>query len=170
MKDVKASTSIDLGCDKDGLYVTDSIYVVKDVENKLEIQSTEEIYENMTESDLKTAAEMFVYLNTCPHTDESKFWFKSWLKFFTDIFQTSPGEIMLTLNRLLNNENLINENEIKSIVKQLFVKIGSLFSVKYDEYQSILPGNTKKGKLKFPKSVNMLNMQGNHIIFLLSNE
>ena len=155
VKTVKAETSIDLGCDKDGLYVTDSIHVVKDVENKLEIQSTEEIFENMTESELRAAAEMFIYLNTCPYTDESKFWFKSWLKFFTDVFATTPQEILITFNRLLNNENL--QNKEVQIVKKLFERSSSLFSIRYDEYQNILPGNINKEDLIVPK---IWNMQG----------
>ena len=128
---------------------------MKNVEKELEIQSSEITFENMTKSNLKAAAEMYVFLNTCPPTDELKFWFKSWLKFFTDIFESTPKEIMLTLNRLLSYENSQNK-EVQIIVKKLFERITSLFSIKYEEYQNVLPGYTKKGAFKLSKS----NMQG----------
>ena len=40
------------------------------IEEKLGFESSEVRFENITSGDLKIAAEIFVYLRTCPGTDE----------------------------------------------------------------------------------------------------
>ena len=59
-------------------------------------ESSEQINEALTNEDLRTAAEMFVYLTMCPNE------IKPWLIFYKDLFQTqSPDQIILTLNRVI---------------------------------------------------------------------
>ena len=47
----------------------------KTVEKHLEIESSEIIFENMTNANLQNAAEMFLYLNSCPDVLNHGFYF-----------------------------------------------------------------------------------------------
>ena len=76
------------------------------LQNQLKITSSELIFENMTFWDLQTAAEMFLFLNSCPKD------FKSWFLFYEDLFQNDPLEVMvLKLNRILKG-NFKNMNSL----------------------------------------------------------
>ena len=46
--------------------------------------TSEDIINNISDSSLKTAAEMFLFLNSCPKD------FKSWFLFYEDLFQNDP--------------------------------------------------------------------------------
>ena len=66
------------------------------VEQILQIESSEQINETLTNEELRHAAEMFLYLTMCPDT------IKPWLLFYKDLFQTqSQEQIILTLNRMI---------------------------------------------------------------------
>ena len=104
---------------------------------KMEEQS-ESIFENVTREDLKTAAEMFIYLNTCPHTESLKVWFKGRYKFLCELFQTKPPkQIILTLNRMMKWDPTKNTD---AVAEKLFIKIAELLSLQFEGLQSILPG------------------------------
>ena len=51
------------------------------VESDLHITSNEQIMENMTAENLKIAAEMFLYVNSCPDP------LKSWFLFYINLFE-----------------------------------------------------------------------------------
>ena len=108
---------------------------VKAVEQKLQIESSEQPDESLTIEELKTAAEMFLYLNTCPDS-----WFKSWYSFYKDLFLTqSADQIILTLNRILKTETL-QDWDGKRIAIKLFQRAASLLSLQFEEFGSLLRG------------------------------
>ena len=75
MKNIKTELSLDLECrlSPDLLLYDDKMSQVNLLEDQLGIQSTEVKFENIGRENLKTAAEIYIYLNTCP--DSLKPWF-----------------------------------------------------------------------------------------------
>ena len=72
----------------------------------------------MTNKELKTAAEMFLYLNMCPPT------IKPWLVFYKELFQTqSPDQIILTLNRLMKGTKTAQTEHFARIAETLFTSM-----------------------------------------------
>ena len=125
---------------------------VKAVEQKLQIESTEQINDTLTKEVLKTAAEMFLYLNICPSSFNKgllKPIFKTWLPFYKDLFRTqSAAKIVLTINRILK-KNIFGDSMIDKYNKNLLTKITNILKLKYEEIQSLLPDQGKKqGNLK----------------------
>ena len=98
VKTVNAGTELDLGCGR-GSLLFDSIMLsqVEAVEQKLQIESYEQINEILlTNEELQSAGEMFLYLTMCSDTIEP------WIVFYNNLFQTqSPDLVLLTLNRLI---------------------------------------------------------------------
>ena len=75
---------------------------VPEIERQLKMKSSDIIYKNISTENLKTAAEMYIYLITCPGNDELQDWFKLWSTFYIDLFQNkSANQIILTLNRVM---------------------------------------------------------------------
>ena len=134
MKKVKIRTTTDeLQCGKDGLY-TDKNSLVKTLEQTLQMKTFENTLENITAEDLKIAASMFIYLNTCPYTDTDKLWLKSWSQFYTDLFQTQTADqVILTLNRMTK---IIDHQDNRDL--KLLNRITSLLSLKFQEIQSLI--------------------------------
>ena len=96
MKTVKSRTSLDQSCYNNMLSGDGPLSIVKAVEQMLQINSSEQINDTLTNEDLRTAGEMFLYLIMCPDT------IKPWIVFYKDLFQTkSPDQIILTLNRFM---------------------------------------------------------------------
>ena len=107
---------------------------VNALDEHLQFNSSDKIMDNMTDSQLRLAGEMFLYLNSC------SWLLKPWFSFYADLFQKqSLDVIILTLNRILKNENVLNKN-LKDIAKTLFRRINSIFSLKYKEIQNITEG------------------------------
>ena len=95
VKKVKFNATLNKACGKDGLY-SDKLILVKRVEKELQMNSSEVSFENMTAKNLKTAAEFFIYLNTCPHTSTLKSLFILWADFYADLFgKQSRDQIIL---------------------------------------------------------------------------
>ena len=96
VKTLKSETSLDLSCNYKPTLIDDvKLSKVMAVEHMLQIQSSDQINETLTNEELQIAAEMFLYLTVCPDT------IKPWIVFYRDLFQTqSPDQIILTLNRL----------------------------------------------------------------------
>ena len=108
---------------------------VKLVEQMLQMESSENIDDTLTKEELKTAAEMFLYLNTCPDSS----WFKSWTDFYADLFLTqSVDKIILTLNRMMKTETS-QDKDGKVRAKKLMKRIKSLMKLKYEEIQDLRP-------------------------------
>ena len=78
----------------------------------------------MTAEDLKTAAEMFIYLNMCPEA------IKPWIVFYKEIFENeSPDQMILTLNRMMKGTRTPQNEFFKQLAETLFKRVTSLFSL-----------------------------------------
>ena len=62
----------------------------------------------MKDETLDSSAEIFVYLFSCPGQVAPRFtppemqkWFQAWFRFYSDLFKTTPEQIILTLNRMM---------------------------------------------------------------------
>ena len=119
VKTVKTETSPDLTCDQAMLmYGDDKLSRVKAVERILHIESSEQINDTLTNEELKTAGEMFLYLIMCPDT------IKPWIVFYKDLFQTqSPNQIILSLNRVMKGPRTPTNEFFKSLAGTLFKRI-----------------------------------------------
>ena len=108
---------------------------VKAVEKKLKIETSKYVFENMSRKHLKTASEMFFYLDVKmePVT-------KMWLEFFENLFETeSANHIILSLNRLMR-KTATGSNSNFIVIEKLFRKATILLKLKNQEIQSMLPG------------------------------
>ena len=111
---------------------------VRAVEKKLKIETSEYVLENMSRKNLKTASEMFFYLDVKmePVT-------KMWLDFFENLFETeSANHIILALNRLMR-KTATGTNSNFIVTEKLFRKATILLKLKNPEIQSMLPGKFK---------------------------
>ena len=126
VKTIKIETSIDLTCEIYNILKKSGRSIqVKVVEQKLQIESSEQIIETLTNDELKTAAELFVYLNMCPGT------IKPWIKFYKDLFQTlSPDQIILTLNRLMKGTMTPQNEYFHNLGEKFLNRVKSLFPEK----------------------------------------
>ena len=126
VKTIKIETSIDLTCEiYNILKRSGRSSQVKVVEQKLQIESSEQIIETLTNDELKTAAELFVYLNMCPGT------IKPWIKFYKDLFQTqSPDQIILTLNRLMKGTRTPQNEYFHNLGEKFLNRVKSLIPEK----------------------------------------
>ena len=134
VKKVKSETSLDIVmyCNNNRNMFNDNNkrLQVKAVEEMLQIKSSEQILETLTNEDLKNAAEMFLYLNTCPDL-----WFKSWASFYKDLFLAQPPDkIILTLNRMTKYRT----KDGKQRAEKLLQRIKILLSLKFEEIQRLL--------------------------------
>ena len=81
---------------------------VKNIEKALQIKTSESRIEGVAAQDLETAAQIVLYLSSCPK--------KSLLLFYMDLFQYQPlNHIVLTLNRIINGKS---ENELSDFLFQ----------------------------------------------------
>ena len=175
VKEIKSKTPFDKRCykvypeDYNGLYsdITAKASQVAALEEQLKINSSELRFENMTAKDLKAAAEMFIYLNSCPgvipnankvYVDEgvknddstekniNELWFKSWYFFYKDLIENnSPSQIILTFNRLSKN-NAPKNSQAKIRHQKLLEKTATLLNLQFKGIQNILPGTSGKEK------------------------
>ena len=111
---------------------------VEALEQLLKIEPSELLMKNMTPEVLKTAAEMFLYLYSCPEK------LKPWFLFYNDLFQShSAHQIILTLNRMMKGTLTPHNIFFKKMSKDLFKKASYLFPLKYKEIQSLMRTNAK---------------------------
>ena len=136
VKEIKSGSSIDITCGvtasaskKDFLYSNNfQVTQVAAVENQLNVVPTHIRFQNMTIEDLKNAAEMFMYLNTCIGS------LKPWFVFYKDLFKNkSPDLIILTLNRIMKGRSME-----KGYFKIMAMKLLNFWkrSVEYENKQS----------------------------------
>ena len=121
---------------------------VEAIEQQLNIQSSKDPYqryENMTAKSLKHAAEMFIYLGSCPGP------LAQWFLFYTgwsdgksdssifSLLADQPDLIMLTLSRIMRGPNITpNKNHlaIRHITRKLLNRMILLLTQKFGEIQS----------------------------------
>ena len=108
-------------------------------------------FDNITTEDLKTAAEMFIYLDYCP--------FKSLYAFYRDLFENQPlDHIILTLNRLSKLESGKNNN----MNRKLLEKTANLLELKYKEIQNMIPGVSRNNASEYnTRMTSFLKTKGN---------
>ena len=86
-------------------------------------------FDNITTEDLKTAAEIFIYLDYCP--------LNLLYAFYRDLFENQPlNQIILTLNRLSKLES----GKYNNLNRKLLEKTVKLSELKYKEIQNMIPG------------------------------
>ena len=115
---------------------------VTGVENYLQIESTDDIFENISKSNLKAAAEVFIYLypkagveNMCPF-ELFNTWFETWSSFYINLFKTqSTDKIILTLNKFIKTTTRPSRN----VAEYIFMRIETILPLKYKCIQSRLP-------------------------------
>ena len=134
---IKNQESFDsAGCSGSGLY-DDLSYLVDKVEQQLELDSSDVIYQNISAEHLNAAKDIFVYLNACP--TPYLYWFRPFKMFYKNLFKTkSPIEILLTLNRFTKTQRAVNDERGIMIQEKLFKRATKLFNLKYEEIQSML--------------------------------
>ena len=130
---------------------------MKSVEKELAINSSDLSFGNMTSKDLKTAAKFFIYLNACPHTSTLESLFILWADFYADLFSKhSPGHIILTLNRIVHQEN-DEINRVRNM--KLLKRTANLFSLK--SVLSLMPGIEKNATYLDDYDPEKLHRNGN---------
>ena len=171
LKRIKHTISFEKTCNGDLISeVSDYKPIIQNLETELQIvypnlvyfgdvniESTPMTFTNMTEDKLKTAAEMFFYIFSCP--GESLTWFK----FYSDLIQNKPpDQIVLTLNRILKAGNTVQNKGLKKIAQTLFNVIATNSSFKYQEIKEMTQGSenssftTVKNFWKLKGKLNMI--------------
>ena len=131
IKTIKAETSVNKKCNNDILDDDFILSQVEAVEQKLQIKSSQQKIETLTNEDLQTAAEMFIYLNMCP-----KIWFKFWSSFYSELFLQTTDKIILTLNRMMKSKGTqVKDGNIRA--EKLMEKITNKLSLRYKEIQRL---------------------------------
>ena len=152
LQEIRSDISFDKKCGSDGLYSYKVINAqVKKVEERLTIKSHDTRLDNVTNKDLQSGAEMFIYLNICQDLQ------RSWFLFYTDLLQNqSPDQMILTLSRVFKGGTASRT----TISRKLFDRIASVLSLKYENVSSLL-----KGKLSpLTEKENLNNVEGTFLI------
>ena len=144
-----------MSCGKNEAFTEDILYSDSDqlsqvakVEQQLNVEAFLERFENMTDEDLKNAAEMFIYLNTCVDT------LKPWFIFYKELLQnSSPEEIILTLNRIMKGGGSVENNCFKTMALKLLMFSKS--SLEYENIQNILSSENLEADHNIPKSLSI---------------
>ena len=110
-----------------GELYTERLDILKKLEEELKLESSESIkrLDNITNMQLKKAASMFIYLNSCSNS------LRPWFIFFNGLFHNkfSLEQILITLNTLSKADN--PNKDLPQIAKTLFEKTQSLISRKF---------------------------------------
>ena len=126
---------------------------VEKIESKVSVtppDSPESILENMDNTTLKHAADMFIYLNSCPQS------IKSWILLYKDLIDVSNRDVLvLTLNRILKAENIDQNDEFKDIAKRILEKVQIDLSLQYKEILNI-----NNGKIESMPGGNISHLKG----------
>ena len=135
VKTIKYESSLELNCYQTMLSDDVLLSQVKAVEQKLQIVMTsDQIMDAVQNDKLQKAAELFIYLNTCPDS-----WFKSWSSFYKDLFLTqSADKIILTLNRIMKTKTSQHEKDGK-FAEKLFKRTSKLLFLNFEKIQNLPP-------------------------------
>ena len=102
------------------------------VEQMLNITSSDLVFNNITPSTLKAAAEMFMYLNSC------SFDLIPLVKFFKDLLMNKrPDIILLTLNRMLKVKDKTDTHHFKRTLRKIFDTTYYVFSKDYSKMKNM---------------------------------
>ena len=161
---LKSESTLELSCDtRMPILTTDGILSqVKAVEQMLKIESSDKIINSFTNEGLKTAAEVFLYLISCP--DEL---FKSLSLFYKDLFLTQPADqIILTLNRMTKSKTSQDQGG-KLRAEKLLQRLTKIFPIKLEEIESLLPvfRNESINDFEIPNNSNSNGINNIHHCF-----
>ena len=130
---------------------------VNKIESKVYVtppDSPESILENMDNTTLKHAADMFIYLNSCPQS------IKSWILLYKDLIMWKTRDVLvLTLNRILKAESIGQNDEFKEIAKSILEKVQIDLSLQYKEILNI-----NNGKMKSMPGGNISHLKGPSVL------
>ena len=146
VKKIKVNLKWDQSCRSDSLY-NGKDENIKTLEKELGIVSSQTVFQNLTKRELKAAAEMYIYLNTCPYSKAysgaKKSWFRTWYNFYKDLFSTQPVDIIiLTLSQIMNSKQS-QYKDTQEWNERLFNGSSKILSLKYQSIQNMFPGKTE---------------------------
>ena len=124
------------GCNAnaDGMYNDKVTANVQEVENKLNVKSSELKLGDITNENLENAGKMFVYLNMCLRDQ----WHTSWYNFYNNLFKNQQvNNMVLTLNRIMKSRKTPLNKSVLYLAEKLLKRITKLFSLKYNEIKSL---------------------------------
>ena len=163
VKRIKSETSIDLDCNYEDTLLEDDykLSLVKAVEQKLQIKSSKKKLETFTKEELQPAAELFLYLNSCPDI-----WFRFWSNFYTELFLTeSTEQIILTLNRMMKSmDTQIRDGNIRA--EKLMKKISTKLSLRYKDIQRLRPDQLQNVYLELQTAKINISDSGKLLLFM----
>ena len=120
------------------------------VEHLLGMESSDQPIHNISNKNLKYAADMLIYLAVCPGK------YNAWIKFYNDLFERdSPNRILLALNRIRKKTNILNgtfktvaQNSFQTVTKALEKNIpGGKRNLKFED-TNIMKSFDFKGREK----------------------
>ena len=140
--------ALDSPCE-DGFYQQKDDQTMSLLQDALKIKKVQYInLENMTDTELRVPAALFLKLVICPPED-----LKPWFSFFSYLFKKeSAVQIILSLNRILKNKTTMQTRDLKIIASKLFERALTLFSLSYtklldtDHMDFKKEGNIKENK------------------------
>ena len=136
---------------------------VNKIESKVYVTppgSPEIILENMDNTTLKHAADMFIYLNSCPQS------IKSWILLYKDLIMWKTRDVLvLTLNRILKAESIGQNDEFKEIAKSILEKVQIDLSLQYKEILNI-----NNGKMESMPGGNISHLKGPSVLTLKAGQ
>ena len=136
---------------------------VNKIESKVYVtppDSPESILENMDNTTLKHAADMFIYLNSCPQS------IKSWILLYKDLIMWKTRDVLvLTLNRILKAESIGQNDEFKEIAKSILEKVQIDLSLQYKEILNI-----NNGKMESMPGGNISHLKGPSVLTLKAGQ
>ena len=107
-------------CDTENSLISDYYMapnINKAIEEKLGINASYGIFDNITEEILKSSAEMFIYLNHC--YDDHHGGEVNWLHFYKNLFlYHHPKDILLVVNRLRNTKQGAIADKILNLLQK----------------------------------------------------
>ena len=136
---------------------------VNKIESKVYVtppDSPESVLENMDNTTLKHAADMFIYLNSCPQS------IKSWILLYKDLIMWKTRDVLvLTLNRILKAESIGQNDEFKEIAKSILEKVQIDLSLQYKEILNI-----NNGKMESMPGGNISHLKGPSVLTLKAGQ
>ena len=114
------------------------------VEQLLGMESSEQPIYNISNKNLKIAADALMYLAVCPGE------YNAWAKFYKDLFEReSPNQILLTLNRIMKKTDM-KKRTLSIVAQNSFRKVT-------EALKQNIPG--EKTNLNF-QDTNSFNLKG----------
>ena len=134
VKAIKHKSSLEKSCISRTVLLTsdNQMTQVKAVEQELQLESSDQVIETMTNEELQSAAEMFIYLIMCPEA------IVPWFTYYKDLFLTkSVDQIILSLNRIMKTKS--TQNMDAKVAENLLKRISNLMSLQFERIQNLLP-------------------------------